>query len=176
MNVLKMKPEIPLPSAGADGKRQSVQNRFVEQIINDPSGKAQRVQVNLAESPLSWLRARGMLSERLYLAGDRLREDWEHAGLGPQVTMRWDGQAPARGQRRAGGGGLAPAEYRISAKHRFDEAMQKCGPGLSDIAWRVVCAGEGLAAAEKAMGWPSRAAKLVLCFALERVAEYYRIA
>jgi hypothetical protein len=49
------------------------------------------------------------------------------------------------------------------------------GPGLSDILWRVVCAGEGMRQAEGALGWPARAGKLVLAFALDRVADYYRI-
>jgi hypothetical protein len=49
------------------------------------------------------------------------------------------------------------------------------GPGLADILWRIVCAGEGMRNAETALGWPARAGKLVLCFALDRVADYYRI-
>jgi hypothetical protein len=48
------------------------------------------------------------------------------------------------------------------------------GPGLSDILWRVVCAGEGVPDAEKALGWPARAGRLVLILALDRVATYYR--
>jgi hypothetical protein len=42
--------------------------------------------------------------------------------------------------------------------------------------WRIVCAGEGMRDAERALGWPARAGKLVLGFALERLADYYRIA
>ena len=47
------------------------------------------VTVNLAESPLAWLHARGHLSDRLFDAGERLRADYERAALGPSVTMRW---------------------------------------------------------------------------------------
>ena len=50
------------------------------------------------------------------------------------------------------------------------------GPGLADILWRVVCSGEGMREAETALGWPARAGKLVLTFALDRVADYYRVA
>ncbi|MCY7397242.1 MAG: DUF6456 domain-containing protein, partial [Sphingomonas bacterium] len=46
--------------------------------------------VNLAESPLGWLHARGHVTTRQYEAGERLRWDWERAQLDPQVTMRWD--------------------------------------------------------------------------------------
>jgi hypothetical protein len=43
------------------------------------------------------------------------------------------------------------------------------------VLWRIVCAGEGLAAAEKALGWPSRAGKLVLGLALDRLADHYQL-
>src|SRR3990167_3734740 len=47
-------------------------NVHVDQMVEDPEGKMQQVRVNLGESPLSWLRARGHVSERLFLAGERL--------------------------------------------------------------------------------------------------------
>ena len=86
--------------------------------------------------------------------------------------MRWD---PVRVQ---GGGesGLAPSERQLMARQRFDGAVAAAGKGLEDILWRVVCAGESLPVAEKALGWPTRSGKLVLRLALERVADFYRIA
>jgi hypothetical protein len=39
----------------------------------------------------------------------------------------------------------------------------------------VLCAGEGLRAAEGALGWPARAGKLVLVIALDRLADHYRL-
>lgn len=148
--------------------------RYVDRMIEDPSGTTLAVRVHIGESPLAWLRARGLLSERLFLAGDQLREDWERAGLGARVTMRWD-VAPASRKGRAGARPIDPHMSQIQARDRFDAAITAAGPGLSDILWRVACAGEGLSAAEQALGWPSRAGKLVLTFALERVAEFYRI-
>ncbi len=53
--------------------------------------------------------------------------------------------------------------------------MREAGPGLSDILWRVACAGEGLPGAERALEWPARSGKLVLKLALDRVAVFYRI-
>ena len=50
----------------------------------------------------------------------------------------------------------------IDAQRRFDAAVAAAGPGLADILWRVVCAGEGMREAETALGWPARAGKLVL--------------
>jgi len=63
----------------------------------------------------------------------------------------------------------------VDARKRFDAAVAAAGPGLADILWRIVCAGEGMREAESALGWPARAGKLVLTLALDRIADYYRI-
>lgn len=127
--------------------------------------------VNLAESPLTWLHARGHLSDRQLAAGEQLRADWERAQLAPRVTMRWD---PVRVHGGADPG-LTPGERQLAANARFDGAIAAAGPGLSDILWRVACAGEGLPVAEKALGWPVRSGKLVLGLALDRIADFYRV-
>ncbi|MBY6128286.1 hypothetical protein KUW15_06125 [Qipengyuania aquimaris] len=134
-------------------------------------GKKRSVTVNIAESPLTWLHARGHLDDRQFDAGERLRADFERAQIAPSITMRWD---PVRVD---GGGsdGLTPSERQLAAKARFDGAMAEAGNGLKDVLWRVACACEGLPDAEKALGWPARSGKLVLKLALERVAEFYRI-
>lgn len=134
------------------------------------TGRGRSVSVNLAESPLGWLRSRGLVDARQFEAGERLRADYETAALGPRVTMRW---AP-----RVDGGhrdGLDPTAAQIAAKRRFDAAIAAAGPGLADIAWRVICAGEGVPGAEKALGWPARAGRLVLTIALDRLAGHYRL-
>lgn len=143
---------------------------LVERLIEDGAGK-RRVLINQAESPMAWLAARGHVSLRQLEAGERLRSDYEMAALGPRVTMRWDAAPLAR----TGGASerLDPTLAQIAARRRFDGAVAAAGPGLADILWRVVCAGEGLGPAEKALGWPSRAGKLVLCFALDRIGDFY---
>lgn len=142
-------------------------------LASPPRAGRRRVTVNLAESPLSWLHARGHLSDAQRAAGECLRRDFERAQLAPGVTMRWDAV------RIAGSGGergLNPTERQVAARSRFDGAIAMAGKDLSDILWRVVCAGEGLPTAERALGWPVRSGKLVLRIALDRVAGYYRIA
>lgn len=129
------------------------------------------VTVNLAESPLAWLHARGHLSDRLLDAGERLRGDYERAQMAPSITMRWD-LVRIRGTID---GGLNPTERQLAAKQRFDGAIRAAGKGLEDVLWRVVCAGESLPVAEKALEWPARSGKLVLRIALDRVADFYRI-
>ena len=137
-------------------------------------GSARVVTMNLAESPLGWLRARGLVSLRQFDAGEKLRGDFERAVLGPSVTMRWDASGVS------GARGLAPdapdrTTGQIAAKARFDAAIAAAGPGLSDILWRTVCACESIPDAERALGWPARSGRLVLGMALDRVADYYRI-
>lgn len=136
---------------------------------------ARSVTVNLAESPLGWLLSRGLLTRRQFDAGERLRADWERAQLSPRVTMAWDSAPMARGR---GGASSAPDPRgaQIDARRRFDSAVDHAGPGLADILWRVVCAGDGMREAESALGWPARAGKLVLTIALDRIADHYRIA
>lgn len=132
------------------------------------------VTVNLTESPLGWLKARGLVSERQFLAGEALRADWERAALAPSVTMRWDASPRDRSARGAPDG--APATLvQLAAKSRFEAAVAAVGEGLSDVLWRVVCAGEGMRDAERALGWPARAGRVVLTIALDRLADHYRI-
>lgn len=162
------------------------QNRLLKERAIGPEGDddcrprpanrrpARSVTVNMAESPLGWLFARGHLSQRQFDAGERLRFDYERGQLSQRVTMAWDAAPVARGR---GGSSAVPdlSGSQIDAKARFQTALQHAGPGLADILWRIVCAGEGMRDAETALGWPARAGKLVLTLALDRVADHYRI-
>ena len=136
-----------------------------------PAKSRRSVTINVPESPLGWLHARGHLSPRLFDAGERLRMDYERAGIAPSVTMRWD----AVRIRGGGDAGLSPTERQLAAKARFDGAMAAAGKGLVDVLWRVVCACESVPHAERALEWPVRSGKLVLRLALERVADFYRL-
>ena len=107
--------------------------------------------VNIAESPLGWLFSRGLVNQRQFDAGEQLRADWERAQLSPRVTMAWDA-APVARSRGASMGGPDLSGAQIDAKRRFEAAVASAGPGLSDILWRIVCAGEGMREAETALG------------------------
>jgi hypothetical protein len=131
--------------------------------------RSRSVTANLAESPLGWLKARGLVSDRQFEAGERLRGDWTVAGMGPRVTMRWDAGA------RSTGDALDPTLAQIAAKRRMEAALDAVGAGLKDVLWRIVCAGEGMESAERALGWPARAGRVVLTLALDRLADFYRL-
>jgi Domain of unknown function (DUF6456) len=146
-----------------------MQQQDLVEIVS-PSGRT--FAVNMAESPLSWLRARNLVDARQFEAGERLRADYEMASLGPSVTMRWDASPMAQG-RRGAPSGMDPTMAQIDAKRRFERAIGDVGRGLSDILWRIVCAGESLPTAEKAMGWPTRSGRIVLTLALDRLGDAY---
>ena len=149
--------------------RELVEREFDERGVVASFAKRRSVTVNLAESPLGWLKSRGLVDGRQFEAGERLRAEYEMAALGPRVTMNWAARVDG------GTGGLDPALAQIAAKRRFDAALAAVGPGLRDVLWRVVCACEGLPVAEKALGWPARAGKLVLGLALDRLADHYEL-
>jgi hypothetical protein len=132
------------------------------------------VTVNLAESPLGWLKARGLVDDRQFEAGERLRSDWTVAEMAPRVTMRWDA-TPRSSVARGAPDALDPTLAQIAAKRRMEAALEAVGPGLRDVLWRIVCAGEGMETAERALGWPARAGRVVLTLALDRLADFYRL-
>jgi len=140
------------------------------------SGRTQ-IRYNLAESPLTVLaRKRGpdggaYMTADLIDAGERLREDFELARMGPRVAQGWDRMGMGGG--KPTGPGRGPADGPSRARGRFHAAIDAMGPGLSDIAQRVCCHLEGLEAAEKRLGWSARSGKVVLKIALERLALHY---
>lgn len=150
------------------------QDGEVRGVRRQNGGRARSITVNLSESPLGWLHARGHLSDRQFDAGEKLRADWERANLAPRITMRWDA-APIAKKKRRTAAALHETEAQLAAKQRFTHAIDYLGSDLSDIAWRIICGGEGTPVAEKNLGWPARSGKLVLKIALDRLAIYYRL-
>lgn len=167
--------------AEAPSAFQEQHRMFAERTVaaGDGSG-AQKLRFNLAESPLSVLgRKRGKdgqayLEAELIEAGERLREDFELAQMGPRVAQNWERFLTPGGQDGALVGGRGPAEGPSGARERVAGAMQALGPGLADIVFRVCCFLEGLETAEKRLGWSARSGKVVLKIALDRLAAHYR--
>ena len=145
--------------------------------IPDETGKRRRIRYNATESPLQSLaRRRGksgqpFLSSDLVAAGERLREDFELAQMGPRIAQNWDrfltgnvrGDFASVGE----GGGSAAARNRVTG------ALSDLGPGLCDVVLRCCCFLEGMEAAERRMGWSARSGKIVLRIALHRLKRHY---
>lgn len=140
--------------------------------------KAERIRYNRAESPLSILGRRRdkdgkpFLDPDLVAAGERLREDFEIAQMGPRVAQNWE-RFLTGGDRGAFNGGGGPAEGPAAARDRVAAALRDLGPGLGDVALRCCCFLEGLEQAERRMGWSARSGKIVLRIALQRLKRHY---
>lgn len=141
-------------------------------------GRHERLRVNLAESPLSGLaRRKGadgkpFLGAGLVQSGERLREDFERAQMGPRVGQNWDrflSGSDRGGFMSDGGIGEGPR----AARARVSEALDALGPGLADVVLRVCCFLEGLESAEKRLGWSARSGKVVLKIGLQRLLQHY---
>ncbi|PTV96909.1 hypothetical protein C8J27_10117 [Rhodobacter aestuarii] len=148
--------------------------------VDRATGRGPRLRMNLAESPLGVLARRRdadgkpFLAPDLVAAGERLREDFELAQMGPRVAQNWERfmTGGARGDYRpdlgtGGPGGSDRARERVAA------ALSDLGPGLGDMVLRCCCFLEGLEAAEKRMGWSARSGKIVLRIALMRLKRHY---
>ncbi len=149
-----------------------------ERAVNEGQGRLRRVRANLAESPLGVLARRRdkdgepFLTPDLVAAGERLREDFELAQIGPRVAQNWERFLTGgdRGQYRpdAGHGGGSDR-----ARDRVALALRDLGPGLGDMVLRCCCFLEGLETAERRLGWSARSGKIVLRIALMRLKRHY---
>ncbi len=137
-----------------------------------------RIRYNLAESPVAVLGRRRDKDGKPYLdsdmlrAAERLREDFELAQMGPQVTQNWEGFLTGgvrSGRPGDGQGAAAPRD----ARARVALALSDLGPDLGHIALRVCCHLEGVEEAEQSMGWAARSGKVVLRIALRRLARHF---
>jgi len=138
--------------------------------------KSRQARYIATESPLCALARRKdrdgnpFLDADLVQSGERLREDFELAQMGPRVTRNWD-QLLTGGTENGSGAGGPQASH--MASDRMARALGDLGPGLSDVALRCCCYLEGLEVAEKRMGWSARSGKIVLRIALQRLQQHY---
>ncbi len=150
-----------------------------KQVVTGETGETARMRYNLAESPmLSLARRRDkdgspFLTDDMVSAGERLREDFELAQMGPRTTQNWekfltstDRTSFQPGSDHGGGS--------MNAKDRVHQALAELGPGLGDVVLRCCCYLEGLETAERRMGWSARSGKIVLRIALQRLSEHYK--
>lgn len=167
---------------GEDGSDSAVgfaenQSAFLRQTDDEEHDqKAPRNRVNLRESPLTILgrkkerNGKPFLSADLVQAGERLREDFELAQIGPRASLDWQEFLIEAQGAMDQIGRLAASD---SPEKRLKGAFAALGPGLGDISLRCCCFLEGMEAAEKRMGWSARSGKIVLRIALQRLRIHY---
>ncbi|MDO5528445.1 MAG: DUF6456 domain-containing protein [Paracoccus sp. (in: a-proteobacteria)] len=166
-------PVTPEAAPNAFAEQHSV---WEKRTITDPEdGARKRVRFNIGESPLLLLARRRdalgkpFLGPDLVTAGERLREDFELAQIGPRVAQNWDRFMTAGVDE-----GLSPRMGGSDkARQRVADALRELGPGMGDLVLRVCCFLEGLEMTERRLGWSARSGKVVLKLALERLARHY---
>jgi len=164
--------EAPMPFA--DQHRIWGERNVMEQGEDAP----RRLRYNLAESPLAVLARRRdrdgepFLTPDLVVVGERLREDFELAQMGPRITQNWD-KFLTSSDRSAFQPSSGMSEGSARARDRVAAALRELGPGLGDMVLRVCCFLEGLETAEKRLGWSARSGKIVLRIALMRLKKHY---
>ena len=140
------------------------ERRFEAGIAADTERSVARpvrsVTFNAAESPLGWLFARDLITQRQFDAGERLRADWERAQLSPRVTMAWDASPVARG--RGGSGGQPDLNgAQIDAKRRFKDQSPARGQASPTSCGASFATGRGCA--KRSPRWAGRRARASSC-------------
>ena len=157
-------------------KNLSPQLDVVLQSIEAPEGRRE-VFINQRESPLLWLaRRKGahgqpLISTTAFIAGERLRADFERAGLSPRVSIDWSrfGMGAAT---RTGKEGHA-SDAMIAARMRMRKAIDAMGERLAGPVIDICCFLKGLELVERERGWKKRSAKHVLSEGLGLLAHHY---
>jgi hypothetical protein len=135
--------------------------------------------VNEAESPLAWLASRKdkngapLLTAFQLQAGERLRADYEFAGLTARVTASWSPTPSGGSGSNSQNDAAALQDHILAARQRVVRAVAAVGPELCGILIDVCCHMKGIEEAEKAEGLPQRSGKVVLQIALTRLARHY---
>ncbi len=139
-------------------------------------GETIRATINDGESPLAWLArrkgrdGRPLIDAHRFAAGERLRADFTLGNLTPRVTSSWEAPV-ARGTGNQRGGEISDTV--IAARQRLRRALDAVGPEFAGLLVDICCFLHGLEDAERARGWPSRSAKVVLQLGLDRLARHY---
>lgn len=134
--------------------------------------------VNRAESPLAQLARRKnrngkpFLTEKEYLAGERLRADYTRGQIMPRLSANWE--APVSSSARGGGDRFADLnDAALAARIRVDNALDAIGPELAGPLVDVCCFLKGIEQVEAERGWPARSAKLIIKTALAALSRHY---
>jgi len=146
------------------------------QSIEAPEGRRD-VYFNQRESPLLWLaRRKGaqgqpLISTTAFVAGERLRADFERAGLSPRVSIDWSRFGMGASSR--GGSETNASDAMLAARMWMRKAIDAMGERLAGPVIDICCFLKGLELVERERGWKKRSAKHVLAEGLAILAHHY---
>ncbi|MEP5622290.1 MAG: DUF6456 domain-containing protein [Roseibium sp.] len=144
---------------------------------NDGKPVSNNVQVNVRESPLTWLasrkdkKGRSLLHPEQVRAGERLRADYTFASLILSYGSSW--RSERIGARRGAPTSRDFTDVVVSARRRVEGVLSRLGPELAGVAIDVCCHLKGLETIECERDWPTRSGKVVLQIALSSLASLY---
>ena len=144
--------------------------------VKTDSGFAE-VSVNELESPLSRLFVRkdrhgkAWLSAEEFAAGERIRADFERAGLSPRISASWSMPVASGNGARHGKGDLS--DFALDSRRRLEKALALLGHELANTVLDICCFLKGLEEVEREHSWPPRSAKLMLRTALRMLTVHY---
>jgi hypothetical protein len=150
-------------------------------MLVDPGAAPSSPAFNRTENPLAWLRsrrdARGcpLIGDEQFMAGEKLRADYERARMERRITSSWELPIDA------GSGGSSMSDNRIAAltdtalaaRQNLNRALAAVGPELAGILVEVCCLSAGIEQAERLLDLPPRSGKAVLSLALTGLARHY---
>ena len=137
--------------------------------------------IEASESPLARLFLRKDANGKTYidgkqfLAGEKLRRDYEQAHMAQRVTGAYEESAGSGGRHwQMSDNSVAKMnDNAIAARERLHHAFAAVGPELSGILYQVCCVSSGFENAELILTLPPRSGKAVLALALTRLARHY---
>jgi Domain of unknown function (DUF6456) len=138
---------------------------------------------NESESPLYRLyfrkaaNSKSAISEVQFVAGEKLRIDYENAHFERRITASWDtARTGSSGHASISDNHVAELTLKaLDARRRVHNAFDAVGPELAGVLYYVCCLAGGLEQAERKLHYPQRSGKAVLAMALTRLARHYRL-
>jgi Domain of unknown function (DUF6456) len=117
------------------------------------------------------------ISEAQFVAGEKLRIDYEKAHFERRITASWDpAQTGSSGHAAISDNHIADLTIKaLDARRRVHNAFDAVGPELAGVLYYVCCLAGGLEQAERKLQYPQRSGKAVLAMALTRLARHYRL-
>ena len=134
-----------------------------------------------SESPLTRLflnkgpSGKPYIDAKQFLAGERLRQDFELAHMAQRVTGTYAESAGSGGRhwQMSDNSISKMSDNVIAARERLHVAFSAVGLELSGILYQVCCVAAGVEHAELVLALPARSGKAVLSLALTRLARHY---
>jgi len=157
----------PGPKSKSPMDHQLENGHCEQESKRETKGDAVRMFIaNSKESMLSWYRARKLIADHEFTAGNRLYSDYYQSG-------REASAAALDSDKVDGGGNKGPTDRQMDAAAAYDGAMRAMGPHLSPVLVHVCVLSGNASDWAKARGFSDKAGVPLLKIALRTLADHY---